>query len=58
MHHLPSYYSFLFDKSSVYSHSFDPNPNLDLATGVSKNRKYKVTITVTNEEIQHFSVPL
>ena len=52
---LPSYYSFLFDKSSAYSLCFRPKANSILVTTVSeKNRKYGVTNKVTNREIQHF----
>ena len=57
IHHLPIYYSFLFDKSSVYSLSFAQKRIQSLSQGVQKNGKYKVTTTVTNGEIQHFSVP-
>ena len=36
IHHLPSYYSFLFDKSRVYRHSFSPKTNSVLVTRVSE----------------------
>ena len=57
-HTLPSCYSFLFDKSSVYNLSFGPKANSILITRDSEKRKYKLTVTLMNEEIQHFSVPL
>ena len=41
------YISFLLARKRIKSWS----------QGIQKNGKYKVTTTVTNEEIQHFSVP-
>ena len=51
-------YLFLFDKSIVYSLFLAQKRHQSWSQGIQKNGKYKVTTTVTNEEIQHFSVPL
>ena len=57
IHHLPSHYSFLFDKSSVYILSFGQKRIQSWSQGIQENGKYKVTTIVTNKEIQHLSVP-
>ena len=58
IHELSGHNSFLFDKSSVYRLSFGPKAISILITSYSENGKYRVTTTVTNKEIQHFSPPL